>query len=173
MTKTLFIADVTLRDGSHAIRHQYDLGHIREIAAALDDAGVDSIEVGHGDGLNGSTLAYGFSRHSNLSYIQEAAKVVRKAKLATVLLPGIGTVEDLKKVRDAGIEMVRISTHCTEADVSAQHIEAARKLGLHASGFLMMSSAATPEEIGVQAARRPGWSAMVRNAFSSQILLGI
>lgn len=147
----LTIIDVTLRDGMHAIGHQYDLGHVRDIVAALDEAGVDAIEVGHGDGLNGSSLAYGFSRHSDLAYVREAAKTVKRAKLATVLLPGIGTVDDLRRARDAGVEVLRISTHCTEADISAQHIAAARDLGFHVSGFLMMSSATSPENIGRQA----------------------
>ncbi|SUA33725.1 4-hydroxy-2-oxovalerate aldolase [Mycolicibacterium smegmatis] len=155
----LFITDVTLRDGMHAIGHRYDRGQVREIAAALDEAGVDAIEVGHGDGLNGSSLAYGFSRHSDLSYIHEAASVTRRAKLACVLLPGIGTIEDLKRARDSGIELVRIATHCTEADVSAQHISAAVELGFHVSGFLMMSSATTPENIGVQAAKMESYGA--------------
>jgi 4-hydroxy 2-oxovalerate aldolase len=155
----LFITDVTLRDGMHAIGHHYDRGHVREIAAALDEAGVDAIEVGHGDGLNGSSLAYGFSRHSDLSYIREAAAVTKTAKLACVLLPGIGTIEDLKRARDSGIDLVRIATHCTEADVSAQHIAAAAELGFHVSGFLMMSSATTPADIGVQAAKMESYGA--------------
>jgi 4-hydroxy 2-oxovalerate aldolase len=155
----LFITDVTLRDGMHAIGHQYDRGQVRDIAAALDEAGVDAIEVGHGDGLNGSSLAYGFSRHSDLSYIREAARVTKTAKLACVLLPGIGTIEDLKRARDSGIDLVRIATHCTEADVSAQHITAAAELGFHVSGFLMMSSATTAEDIGRQAAQMESYGA--------------
>ncbi|QSE86660.1 4-hydroxy-2-oxovalerate aldolase [Rhodococcus koreensis] len=155
----VFITDVTLRDGMHAIGHQYDLGQVREIAAALDDAGVDAIEVGHGDGLNGSGLAYGFSRHTDLAYVREAAKVTKRAKLACVLLPGIGTIDDLKRARDTGIELVRIATHCTEADVSAQHIAAAAELGFHVSGFLMMSSATTPDNIGIQAGKMEGYGA--------------
>ncbi|WP_321941595.1 4-hydroxy-2-oxovalerate aldolase [Paraburkholderia tropica] len=155
----LFITDVTLRDGSHAIGHQYDLGHVRDIAAALDEAGVDAIEVGHGDGLNGSSIAYGFSRHTDVSYIKEAAKVVRRAKLMAVLLPGIGTIDDIKRARDAGIHMIRIATHCTEADVSAQHIRAAKEMGLHVSGFLMMSSATSPENLAVQAQKMESYGA--------------
>ncbi|MDH6231819.1 4-hydroxy 2-oxovalerate aldolase [Mesorhizobium soli] len=147
----LFILDVTLRDGMHAIRHQYDLGHVREIASALDDAGVDGIEVGHGDGLDGSSIAYGFSRHTDIAYIREAAKVCKHAKLTTVLLPGIGTIDDLKRARDAGIQSIRIATHSTEADVSEQHIAAAKEMGLDVSGFLMMSSANSPDGLAGQA----------------------
>lgn len=152
MTK-LYISDVTLRDGMHAIGHRYDLGHIREIGAALDEAGVDGIEVGHGDGLEGSSLSYGFSRHTDVEYIREAAKVVKRAKLTTVLLPGIGTIEDMKHARDAGIKSIRISTHSTEADVSAQHIVAGKEMGLEVWGFLMMSSACSPAELAIQAAK--------------------
>lgn len=155
----LYLLDVTLRDGMHAINHQFDLGHVREIAAALDDAGVDGIEVGHGDGLNGSSVAYGFSRHADVEYIREAAKVIRRAKLTTVLLPGIGTIEDIRRARDAGIQSIRIATHCTEADVSQQHISAAKEMGLDVAGFLMMSSANPPDKLAEQAALMESYGA--------------
>lgn len=158
MTK-LFILDVTLRDGMHAIRQQYDLGHVRDIVEALDEAGVDGIEVGHGDGLNGSSLTYGFSRHTDLAYIEQAAKVCKRAVLTTVLLPGIGTIEDMKRARDAGIKNIRIATHCTEGDISAQHIAAAKELGLQVSGFLMMSSGTTPELLAQQALKMESYGA--------------
>lgn len=158
MTK-LYLLDVTLRDGMHAINHQFDLGHIREIAAALDEAGVDGIEVGHGDGLDGSSVAYDFSRHTDVDYIREAAKVIKRAKLTTVLLPGIGTIDDIRRARDAGIQSIRIATHCTEADVSRQHISAAVDLGLDVAGFLMMSSANPPENLAMQAALMESYGA--------------
>ena len=158
MTK-LYIQDVTLRDGMHAIRHQYDLGQIRDIAQALDEAGVDAIEVAHGDGLTGSTFNYGFGAHTDAAWIVEAAKVCKRAVLTTLLLPGIGTIEDLKRARDNGVRSVRIATHCTEADVSAQHIGAAKEMGLDVSGFLMMSHMSPPEALAAEAAKMESYGA--------------
>lgn len=150
MTK-LYIQDVTLRDGMHAVRHQYDLGHVAAIAEALDEAGVDAIEVSHGDGLTGSTFNYGFGAATDEAWIAAAAKVVKNAKITTLLLPGIGTIEDLHRARDVGVTSVRIATHCTEADVSHQHIAAAKEMGLDVSGFLMMSHMNEPEALAQQA----------------------
>lgn len=149
--KKLYIQDVTLRDGMHAIRHRYDLGHVRAIAEALDEAGVDAIEVAHGDGLSGSSFTYGFGLHTDWDWISEATKVCKRAKLTTLLLPGIGTIDALKRARDLGVASVRIATHCTESDIAAQHIAAARELGMDVSGFLMMSHMSAPEELAKQA----------------------
>lgn len=151
MTKKLYIQDVTLRDGMHAIRHQYGLDHVQKIAKALDAAGVHAIEVAHGDGLSGSSFNYGFGAHTDWEWIEAAGEVMTKSVLTTLLLPGIGTIHDLKQAYDLGVRSVRVATHCTEADVSKQHIEYARELGMDVSGFLMMSHMNSPEKLAEQA----------------------
>ncbi|OPX04566.1 4-hydroxy-2-oxovalerate aldolase [Geobacillus proteiniphilus] len=137
--KSIQITDVTLRDGMHAVKHQFSVDDVREIASKLDQLGVSHIEVTHGDGLGGSTIQYGFSKEKEEDLLKAARESIRRAKLTALLLPGIGTVEDMVRAKEIGVETIRIATHCTEADISEQHMKEAKRLGLEAVGFLMMS----------------------------------
>ncbi|WP_285251182.1 4-hydroxy-2-oxovalerate aldolase [Pseudarthrobacter sp. fls2-241-R2A-168] len=147
----VYIQDVSLRDGMHALRHRLPVEKVAAIAAALDEAGVDAIEVGHGDGIGGSSLTYGVSGSTDRAWIEAAASVVKRARLTTVVMPGIGRIDDINAARDCGITSIRVSVLGSEGDVAIQHLEHARRLGLDTSGFLMMSHAIDPEQLGQNA----------------------
>lgn len=151
MSTPIYVQDVTLRDGMHAVRHRITPEDVTRIVGALDAAGVDAIEVAHGDGLAGGSVNYGPGSHSDWEWIEAAAGAVTNARLTTLLLPGVGTIEELQTAWDLGVGSVRIATHCTEADISAQHIAAAREIGMDVSGFLMLSHMAPAEELAQQA----------------------
>jgi len=145
------LTDSTLRDGSHAVSHQFSVEQVRGVVRSLDDAGVPVIEVSHGDGLGGSSFNYGFSAVPERDLLRAAAAERRRAKLAVLLVPGIGVADDLVEVAEIGVDIARIATHCTEADISEQHIKMAKRLGLETVGFLMMAHMAEPEDLLSQA----------------------
>jgi 4-hydroxy 2-oxovalerate aldolase len=145
------ITDSTLRDGSHAMRHQFTEEQVRGVVHALDAAGVEVIEVTHGDGLGGSSFNYGFSLVDEIQLIRAAVDEATRAQIAVLLLPGVGTVRNLREAYDAGATVARIATHCTEANVAAQHFAAARELGMEAVGFLMLAHRISPAELAAQA----------------------
>ena len=149
--KSIRIFDTTLRDGMHAVSHKMTPEEMASIAAGLEEAGVDTIEVGHGDGIGGSSMQYGFARATDEEYFKAISQVLKKTKFAVLLIPGIGTVEDLEVAMKYGLNTVRVATHVTEADTGEQHIKFAKQNGLEAVGFLMMSHMAPPEKIVEQA----------------------
>ena len=145
------MTDTCLRDGSHAKGHQFTEQQVRDVVAALDAVGMPVIEVTHGDGLGGSSFNYGFSLTDERTLMKAAVETAKQAKIAALMVPGIGTMDDIRFVRDAGVSIVRVATHCTEADVSIQHFGLARNLGLETVGFLMMAHSRPPELIAAQA----------------------
>lgn len=149
--KKVTLHDMSLRDGMHAKRHQISLQQMVEVATALDEAGMPLIEVTHGDGLGGASVNYGFPAHSDEEYLKAVVPKMKNAKVSALLLPGIGTVDELKMAADCGVSTLRVATHCTEADVSQQHIGLASKMGLDTVGFLMMAHMASPEKLVEQA----------------------
>ncbi|MCL1852482.1 MAG: 4-hydroxy-2-oxovalerate aldolase [Peptococcaceae bacterium] len=153
------LVDTTMRDGSHAVRHSYTTDQVTAIAKGLEEAGVPIAEIAHGDGLGGSSYTYGFSKTDEIELVRTAAAQMRNTKVAVLLLPGVGTIEDLKRSRDAGASVVRVATHVTEADVSAQHIAAAKELGMMAVGFLMMTHMVAPERIAEEAVKMESYGA--------------
>jgi 4-hydroxy-2-oxovalerate/4-hydroxy-2-oxohexanoate aldolase len=149
--KHVTLHDMSLRDGMHPKRHRITLDQMIAVATALDGAGVPLIEVTHGDGLGGESLTYGFPLHSDDEYLRAVVPCAKRARVSALLLPGIGTVDHLRMAVDCGVRTIRVATHCTEADVSGQHIRLARELGLDTVGFLMMAHMTSPEGLLAQA----------------------
>jgi len=150
---------MSLRDGMHSIAHQFTLKNMLDLSKALDNANVPMIEITHGDGLAGDSVNYGFALHSDKEYLQAVIPNLKQAEVSVLLIPGIGTVEDLKMVEDVGVKTVRIATHCSEADVSEQHISYAVERGFDTVGFLMMSHMLSAEKIVEQARFMAGYGA--------------
>lgn len=145
--KKITVHDMTLRDGMHPKRHLMTLDQMRSIATGLDEAGVPLIEVTHGDGLGGASVNYGFPAHTDQEYLSTVIPLMKQARISALLLPGIGTVDHLKMAHELGVRTIRVATHCTEADVSEQHITLARKMDMDTVGFLMMSHMASAERL--------------------------
>jgi 4-hydroxy 2-oxovalerate aldolase len=145
------LTDSTLRDGSHALAHQFTEEQVRAVVHALDRSGVEVVEVAHGDGLGGSSFNYGFSRVDEFDLIAAAVDEAKRARIAVLLLPGVGTIDHLRRAHGVGASVARIATHCTEADVSVQHFAAARDLGMQTVGFLMLSHRIGPVALAKQA----------------------
>lgn len=159
MSKKVLVVDTTMRDGSHALRHNFTVEDVTKIARELDESHVSLIELSHGDGLGGSSYTYGFSGTNEFELLEAAGKVIKNGKLTALLLPGIGTIEDLKRAHNCGVQAVRVATHVTEGDVSAQHMKAAKELDMMAVGFLMMVHMASPERIAEEAKKMESYGA--------------
>jgi 4-hydroxy-2-oxovalerate/4-hydroxy-2-oxohexanoate aldolase len=157
--KKVVLHDNTLRDGMHPKRHQITIEQMIEVAKGLDDAGMPLLEVTHGDGLGGGSVNYGFPRHSDVDYLRAVIPHLKRTKVSALLVPGIGTVDDLRAAHDCGLHTVRVATHCTEADVGEQHIKVARTLGLDTVGFLMMAHMASPEKLVEQGKQMESYGA--------------
>ncbi|WP_309625185.1 4-hydroxy-2-oxovalerate aldolase [Methylibium sp.] len=157
--KKITVHDMTLRDGMHPKRHLMTLAQMKSIASGLDAAGVPLIEVTHGDGLGGSSVNYGFPAHTDEEYLGAVIPLMKQAKVSALLLPGIGTVDHLRMAKGLGVHTIRVATHCTEADVSEQHITMARQLDMDTVGFLMMAHMASPEKLVSQAKLMEGYGA--------------
>lgn len=153
------LTDSTLRDGSHAVAHQFTAAQVTEVVSRLDAAGVPVIEVSHGDGLGGSSFNYGFSHTDEMDLLQAAVAARTDARLAVLMLPGIGIREDLRRAHELGVDIARIATHCTEADISTQHLQLACELGMETVGFLMMAHMVSPEDLLEQARKMESYGA--------------
>ncbi|MCL2826225.1 MAG: 4-hydroxy-2-oxovalerate aldolase [Eggerthellaceae bacterium] len=159
MAKKITLVDTTMRDGSHPLKHSYTEEQVAAIAGGLDRCGVPFIELSHGDGLGGSSYTYGFSKVSEFKLLEAANEQIKNSMLTVLLLPGIGTIANLKTAKECGARAVRVATHVTEADVGAEHITAAKEMGMFACGFLMMIHLASPETVAAEAKKMESYGA--------------
>ena len=159
MERDVLVTEVALRDGSHVVAHQYTIEQVKNLTGKLSAAGVPYIEVSHGDGLGGSSLQYGFSKVNDIELVETAVEMAGESAISVLLIPGIGTIDHLREAANVGAKMARIATHVTEADVSKQHLKAAKHLGMEAIGFLMMSHMASPEKLLEQASLMESYGA--------------
>lgn len=160
MNKILFF-DSTLRDGSHAVSHQISAENIKNYCREIDNAGFHTIIVGHGNGLGASSLQVGLSALSDEEMLKTARKELKKTKLGAFLIPGFGTIKDnLNPAIDIGVDLFCVAIHCTEADVTQQHIEYVRKKGKDAYGILMMYHRASKERLLEEALKMQSYGAM-------------
>jgi len=157
--KKILLHDMCLRDGMHAKRHQISLKEMLDLSTALDQAGVDLIEVSHGDGLGGASVNYGFPAHSDEEYLQTVIPAMKNAKISALLIPGIGTQDHLRMAHELGVHTIRVAAQCSEADVTEQHIGLARELGMDTVGFLMMAHMLSPQELLKQAKQMESYGA--------------
>lgn len=145
------VIDTTCRDGMHAVAHQFTPEQVGQLAATLEKGGVDYMEVSHGDGMGGSSITYGYGRATDQEWLTAARKALKHTKLAAMFLPGIGTMDDLRIAKDCGVDMVRITVHCTEADITKQHVKLTSDLGMTPFGVLMMTHMMEPDKLLEQA----------------------
>lgn len=145
------ITDTSLRDGSHAVSHRFTETQVREVVGALDRVNVPVIEVTHGDGLAGSSYNYGFSAVDEHVLLKAAVEATTRSRIAALMLPGVATLDDIRACADLGVSVIRIATHCTEADIASQHFQLSRDVGLETVGFLMMSHTVPAETLAKQA----------------------
>ena len=146
MKKQILITDPTLRDGNHAVAHQLSAKQVAIYCSAADKAGIPIVEVGHGNGLGASSLQVGEALESDETLLKTAREHLINSKLSIHVIPGFATIErDLKKAIEFGVDIVRVASHCTEADITQRHIGFSREKGKEAYGVLMMSHMASPE----------------------------
>lgn len=157
MKNNVRLIDTTLRDGSHAIHHQYDLETVKNVCEGLEKAGVYAAEVGHGAGIGGSTIQFGFAKESDQDLLKAASKVLKNTKLSILLVPGLGTMKDLELASECGVDIVRVAVHCTELDVGMQHLKLGKKLGLETAAFFMMSHMISADDLAEQAKIAEGY----------------